>query len=107
MGEATAKMFAKEGAKHGVVGLTKSVGAEYASKGIRVNVVCPGTIDTPMVADMIKTGNLDEQEAIKLMPIYSLAKADEVASVVLWLCSDASSFIVGQPIAVDGGFTIV
>lgn len=94
-------------AKHGVVGLTKSVGAEYAAKGIRVNSVCPGTIDTPMVQDMIKTGNLDEQEAIKLMPINRLANADEVASTVLWLCSDAASFIIGQSIAVDGGYTII
>lgn len=94
-------------AKHGVVGLTKSVGAEYAAKGIRVNAVCPGTIDTPMVQDMIKTGNLDEQEAIKLMPINRLANADEVASTVLWLCSDAASFIIGQSIAVDGGYTII
>ncbi|WP_312362391.1 glucose 1-dehydrogenase [Sphingobacterium sp.] len=94
-------------AKHAIVGMTKSVGAEYAARGIRVNAVCPGTIDTPMVHDMLKTGDLDEQEAIKLMPINRLAKADEVASTVLWLCSEESSFIVGQAIAVDGGFTSI
>lgn len=94
-------------AKHGVIGLTKSVGAEYASKGIRVNAVCPGFVDTPMVQNMIKTGDLNEKEAIKLMPINRLANADEVASVVVGLCCNASSFIVGQAITVDGGFTSV
>jgi NAD(P)-dependent dehydrogenase (short-subunit alcohol dehydrogenase family) len=94
-------------AKHGVIGLTRSVGAEYAAKGIRVNAVCPGTIDTPMVHDMVQSGDLNEEEAIKAMPINRLANADEVASTVLWLCSDASSFVIGQAIAVDGGYTIV
>lgn len=93
--------------KHGVIGLTKSAGAEYAAKGIRVNAVCPGTIDTPMVHHMVGTGDLSQEEAIKAMPIHRLASADEVAAVVLWLCSDAASFVIGQPIAVDGGFTIV
>ena len=63
--------------------LTKSVGAEYATKGNCVNAVCPGTIDTPMVHDMIKSGDLSEEEAIKAMPIHRLAKSDEVASAVL------------------------
>ena len=94
-------------AKHAVLGLTKSIGAEYAAKGIRVNAICPGTIDTPMVQKMVQTNDLDLDFAKKLMPINRLANASEVASVVYWLCSPASSFVIGQAIAVDGGYTIL
>ncbi|WDF77209.1 glucose 1-dehydrogenase [Mucilaginibacter sp. KACC 22773] len=94
-------------AKHGVLGMTKSAAAEYAAKGILINAVCPGTIETPMVQKMIDSGDLPLDEAIKLMPIGRLGHAEEVAAAVLWLCSPAASFIVGQSIAVDGGFTIV
>jgi len=94
-------------AKHGVLGLTKSAAAEYAVKGILINAVCPGTIDTPMVQTMITSGDLPEDDAIKLIPIGRLGRAEEVAATVLWLCSPAASYIVGQAIAVDGGFTIV
>jgi len=93
-------------AKHGVLGLTKSSAIEYAPKGIRINAICPGTIDTPMVHSMIESGDLSEEECIKLMPIGRLGREDEMADAVLWLSSQASSFVVGQAIAVDGGFTI-
>ncbi len=93
-------------AKHGVLGLTKSAAIEYAPRGIRINAVCPGTIETPMVESMLRSGDLSEAEAVKAMPIHRLGKASEVADAVLWLCSPFSSFIIGQSLAVDGGYTI-
>lgn len=73
--------------KHGVIGLTKSAALEYAPRGVRINAVCPGGIDTPMVARMIEKGELDMTEAIKNQPIGRLGRADEIAAAVLWLCS--------------------
>jgi NAD(P)-dependent dehydrogenase (short-subunit alcohol dehydrogenase family) len=93
--------------KHGVLGLTKSAAVEYASKGIRINAVCPGTIETPMVDTMIKTGDLSEQASIDYTPIKRLGKAEEIAEAVLWLLSPASSYVIGQPISVDGGISII
>jgi NAD(P)-dependent dehydrogenase (short-subunit alcohol dehydrogenase family) len=92
-------------AKHGVVGLTRSAGVEYAPKGVRINAVCPGTIDTPMVADMLE-GQADAMaEIMKQQPIGRLGRADEIAAAVVWLCSPAASFVVGVALPVDGGFT--
>jgi NAD(P)-dependent dehydrogenase (short-subunit alcohol dehydrogenase family) len=91
--------------KHGVLGLTKSAALEYAPRGIRINAVCPGTIDTPMVARMIEEGELDIGEAIENQPIGRLGHADEIAAAVLWLCSRASSFVIGVALPVDGGYT--
>jgi NAD(P)-dependent dehydrogenase (short-subunit alcohol dehydrogenase family) len=91
--------------KHGVLGLTKSAALEYAPRGIRINAVCPGTIDTPMVARMSDQGELDMSEAIKNEPIGRLGYAAEIAAAVLWLCSPASSFVIGVALPVDGGYT--
>jgi NAD(P)-dependent dehydrogenase (short-subunit alcohol dehydrogenase family) len=91
--------------KHGVIGLTKSAALEYAPRGIRINAICPGTIDTPMVADMIANGELDMDEAIANQPIARLGHADEMAAAVLWLCSPGASFVVGVALPVDGGYT--
>jgi len=91
--------------KHGVLGLTKSAALEYAPRGIRINAVCPGTIDTPMVADMLARGELDMAEAVRTQPIGRLGTADEIAAAVLWLCSPAASFVVGVALPVDGGYT--
>ena len=91
--------------KHGVLGLTKSAALEYAPRGIRINAVCPGTIATPMVADMEAKGELDMAEAIRNQPIGRLGTADEIAAAVLWLCSPGASFVVGVAIPVDGGYT--
>jgi NAD(P)-dependent dehydrogenase (short-subunit alcohol dehydrogenase family) len=91
--------------KHGVLGLTKSAALEYAPRGIRINAVCPGTIDTPMVADMQAKGELDMAEAIRNQPIGRLGTADEIAAAVLWLCSPGASFVVGVALPVDGGYT--
>ena len=92
--------------KHGVLGLTKSTALEYASKGIRINAVCPGIIETPMVENMLATESDAMDELMKAVPIGRLAKAEEVASVVLWLCSSSASYVIGQAISVDGGYTV-
>lgn len=92
--------------KHGVLGLTKSTALEYASKGIRINAVCPGIIETPMVENMLATESDAMAELMKAVPIGRLAKAEEVASVVLWLCSSSASYVIGQAISVDGGYTV-
>jgi NAD(P)-dependent dehydrogenase (short-subunit alcohol dehydrogenase family) len=91
--------------KHGVLGLTKSAALEYAPCRIRINAVCPGTIETPMVADMIAKGELDTAEAVQAQAIGRLGTADEIAAAVLWLCSPGASFVVGVALPVDGGYT--
>ena len=91
--------------KHGVVGLTKSVALEYAARGVRVNAICPGTIVTPMVDEMIAKGDLTVEQATALEPIGRLGQPSEIAAAVLWLCSPGSSFVVGVALPVDGGYT--
>ncbi len=91
--------------KHGVIGLTKSAALEYAPRGVRINAICPGTIETPMVADMIAKGELDVAEAVANQPIGRLGRAEEMAAVVLWLCSPGASFVLGVALPVDGGYT--
>ncbi|MER8029209.1 glucose 1-dehydrogenase [Streptomyces bauhiniae] len=90
--------------KHGVIGLTGSAALEYAPRGIRINAVCPGTIDTPMVSDMIAKGELDRAEAEAAQPINRLGTADEIAQAVLWLCSPGAGFVIGVALPVDGGY---
>jgi NAD(P)-dependent dehydrogenase (short-subunit alcohol dehydrogenase family) len=92
--------------KHGVLGLTKSAAIEFAPLGVRVNAVCPGTIDTPMVSDMVTSGNLVLEDILKAQPIGRLGRAEEVADAVLWLCGPGSTFVIGHALAVDGGYTI-
>jgi NAD(P)-dependent dehydrogenase (short-subunit alcohol dehydrogenase family) len=96
---------AYHGSKHAVLGMTKSAAVEYAPRGIRINAICPGTIDTPMVADMLE-GQADAMaEIMKEQSIGRLGRAEEVAAAVLWLCSPAASFVIGVALPVDGGFT--
>ncbi len=92
-------------AKHGVLGLTKSAALEYAGQGIRVNAVCPGIIETPMVASMLVGEAEAMKEMMKDVPIGRLGRAEEIADAVLWLCGPGSTFVIGQAIAVDGGYT--
>lgn len=91
--------------KHGVLGLTKSAGVEYASRGIRINAVCPGVFDTPMLAKLKNSKPEAMAEIVKAQPIERLGQPEELAATVLWLCSPASSFVIGTGISVDGGFT--
>src|SRR6059036_3681898 len=91
--------------KHGVIGLTKSAALEYAPRGIRINAVCPGTIDTPMVADMLEKQPDAMKEILRDQPIGRLGRSDEIAAAVLWLCIPGASFVLGVALPVDGGFT--
>lgn len=92
--------------KHGVLGLTKSAALEYASRGIRVNAVCPGTIDTPMVADMLAKEPDAMKDILRDQPIGRLGRPEEIAAAVLWLCSEGATFVIGHALVVDGGYTI-
>ncbi|MFC7137910.1 SDR family NAD(P)-dependent oxidoreductase [Halobaculum litoreum] len=92
-------------AKHGVVGLTRSVAVEGAADGIRVNAVCPGVIDTPMI-DRFTGGDDDAVEGIVApQAMKRLGDPREVADAVVWLCSDGASFVTGTALPVDGGYT--
>jgi NAD(P)-dependent dehydrogenase (short-subunit alcohol dehydrogenase family) len=91
--------------KHGVLGLTKSAALEYAPRGIRINAICPGTIATPMVADMVAKGQLAIPDAVANQPIGRLGRGDEIAAAVLWLCSPGASLVIGVALPVDGGYT--
>jgi NAD(P)-dependent dehydrogenase (short-subunit alcohol dehydrogenase family) len=92
--------------KHGVLGLTKSAALEYASRGIRINAVCPGIIETPMVARMLVSEADAMKELMKDVPIGRLGRPEEIADAVLWLCSPGASFVIGHALVVDGGYTI-
>jgi NAD(P)-dependent dehydrogenase (short-subunit alcohol dehydrogenase family) len=91
-------------AKHGVVGLTRSAALEYAARGIRVNAVCPGVIATPMVERAFARRPEAEQLFLAGEPIGRFGTPEEVASAVVWLCSDAASFLTGVALPVDGGW---
>ena len=92
-------------AKHGVLGFTKSAALEYAARGIRINAVCPGLIQTPMSEQMVASGQGEALKAMeKSIPMGRVGRPEEIANAVLWLCSDAASYVTGQSISVDGGF---
>lgn len=91
--------------KFGVIGLTKSAALEYASQGICINAVCPGTIETPMVAEMLAREPEAMKEILKDQPVGRLGRPEEIAAAVLWLCSPAASFVIGHALVVDGGYT--
>lgn len=91
--------------KHGVIGLTQTAALEYAKQGIRVNVVCPGVIQTPMI-DRFAGDSAERKAALSAgEPIGRVGRPEEVADAVTWLCSDRASFVTGASLAVDGGWT--
>src|SRR5689334_829758 len=93
-------------AKHGVIGLTKVASLENAPLGIRVNTVCPGAIDTPMVRGALETVGMTEEEFAPVISLFGrFGRPEEVAEASLWLCSDQSSYVTGAVLAVDAGFT--
>jgi NAD(P)-dependent dehydrogenase (short-subunit alcohol dehydrogenase family) len=100
--------FAEEAAyvasKHGVIGLTKVAALELASRKIRVNAVCPGAIETPMLHR--STSGEDLTKYVEETPQRRVGKPEEIASAILWLCSDASAFITGVALPIDGGWTV-
>src|SRR3954466_1688112 len=93
-------------AKHAVIGLTKAAALDYAAQNLRVNAVCPGYIDTPMMGRF--TGGTPEGRAkvIAEEPVGRMGEPEEIAAAVVWLCSDAAAFMVGHAMVMDGGQTI-
>lgn len=101
-------MPAYSASKHGVVGLTKTAALEYAKSGIRVNAVCPGPVQTPLVDKVLAAQPELGDQIIKAIearePLGRMGQPEEIAEAVVWLCSDAASFVTGTAMAVDGGF---
>jgi NAD(P)-dependent dehydrogenase (short-subunit alcohol dehydrogenase family) len=94
-------------AKHGVLGLTKSAAMQYADKGVRINAVCPGWIQTPPVEQILEHDPEAGKGMLLHQPIGRLGKPEEVAQAVVWLCSDRASLVLGAAIPVDGGYLVV
>lgn len=93
--------------KHGVVGLTRTAALEYVKRGVRVNAVNPGLIDTQVARDVVSGDERAYAEIAKNVPIGRAGRPEEIASVVLWLCSPGASYVVGHALTVDGGMTVV
>jgi NAD(P)-dependent dehydrogenase (short-subunit alcohol dehydrogenase family) len=92
-------------AKHGIIGLTQSAALEYATEGIRINSICPGFIETPLLTNAGITENSDVQKyIIGLHPMKRLGKSEEIAAGFIFLASDDSSFITGTTLEIDGGY---
>jgi NAD(P)-dependent dehydrogenase (short-subunit alcohol dehydrogenase family) len=89
--------------KHGVIGMTKCAALDYATAGIRINAVCPGVIDTPMIQRAAHSDPVTIAAYTNMQPIKRMGKPEEIASVVTWLCSDEASFVTGATIEADGG----
>lgn len=93
--------------KHAVIGMTRAAALEYARKDIRINVICPGAVDTPMVAKAMAEHPDDMQGVIDNIPLGRLGRVEEIASAVLWLCSPGAGMMVGQIVTPDGGYTAI
>jgi NAD(P)-dependent dehydrogenase (short-subunit alcohol dehydrogenase family) len=92
--------------KHGVIGLTRTAALEYIRHGVRVNAVNPGLIDTQVARDVVSGDEQAYAELAKHVPIGRAGRPEEIASVVLWLCSPGASYVVGHGLTVDGGMTV-
>lgn len=90
--------------KHGVVGLTRAAAVDYAQEAIRVNAVCPGYIRTPMIEQSILSDPVAEERVVSRHPMHRLGTPEEIGEAVVWLCSDAASFVTGTAMTVDGGY---
>ena len=91
--------------KHGVIGMTRNAAIDYAGQGIRINAICPGAIDTPMLRAAIeRRGRQPDEVAGRLSLLGRFGESAEIAEAALWLCSDRSSFTIGHALAVDGGY---
>lgn len=90
--------------KHGLIGLTKTAALENAKQGIRINAVCPGVIRTPMVDRITEKDKTVEKKYEDMEPVGRMGEPEEVAEAIIWLCSDAASFVTGHAMAVDGGW---
>ncbi|QSG10169.1 SDR family NAD(P)-dependent oxidoreductase [Halapricum desulfuricans] len=90
--------------KHGTIGLTKTAALEYSGEGIRVNVIAPGVIETPMVEASAEE-NETTQQAIAATPLGRLGKPEEIGDAAVWLCSDDATFVTGETFVIDGGYT--
>ena len=104
---AAPKMSIYSASKHAVIGLTKSAAIEYAKKKIRVNAVCPAVIDTDMFRRAYEADPRKAEFAAAMHPVGRIGKVEEIASAVLYLCSDGATFTTGQALAVDGGATAI
>ncbi len=91
--------------KHGIIGLTRSAALEYVRKGIRINAVCPGFTDTPMVARSFQESPEVSQRLLSGIPARRLGSPSEIAAAILYLCSDQAGFVTGHTLTIDGGIT--
>ena len=91
--------------KHAVIGLTRSAALDYGPRGIRINAICPGSIDTPMLRSAMARRGRDPEDVVgRLSLIGRFGRPEEIAAAALWLCSDGASFVYGHPLAVDAGY---
>jgi NAD(P)-dependent dehydrogenase (short-subunit alcohol dehydrogenase family) len=92
--------------KHGVIGLTRTAALEYVKRGVRVNAVNPGLIDTQIARDVVSGDEQAYADLAKNVPIGRAGRPEEIAAAVLWLCSPGASYVIGHGLTVDGGMTV-
>ncbi|MBT7877272.1 MAG: SDR family oxidoreductase [Gammaproteobacteria bacterium] len=101
---AFARSAAYTTAKHGVIGLTKTIAKEYGNRGIRCNAISPGIVNTPLTRNAVDVGGFDEADLVAPVPLGRMAEPEDIAETALWLCSEAARYVNGANIVVDGGF---